>query len=453
MLGGGSKRTSASVARHSLTPSQGSFKASDTSSTVGNRVCELFAGVGGFRLGLEKAGWDVVWSNQWEPGRKQQHASECYVRHFGADNHFNDDITKVPASSIPDHDLLVGGFPCQDYSVATTQAEGIHGKKGVLWWEIKRILNVKRPALVLLENVDRLLKSPTKQRGRDFGVMLWYLNWLGYVVEWRVLNAADYGAAQRRRRVFIVAAQPGTALASAMVAETDQRRWLRKTGFFATEFPVLPDVVETLDQGIAPQELDADVQRVSDKFSFAFQNAGMMVNGSFWTAPVKAKPEALAPLRGVLERGVDAKYYVRPTDVPRWKYLKGAKAEKRTAKNGHEYYYSEGPIAFPDALDKPSRTLITSEGRVGPSRFRHLIEDPNTGRLRVLTPSECERLNQFPPGWTSGMPEGWRYFCMGNALVVGLIERIGKQLMAYQAPAGSRARPRPLVHTTPRKPK
>src|SRR5438552_364694 len=124
------------------------------------RVCELFAGVGGFRLALERSGWEVVWSNQWEPGEKAQWASNCYAGHFGKKGHLNADIAAVAASTIPEHDLLVGGFPCQDYSVATTKARGIHGKKGVLWWEIRRILRAKRPPFVLLENVDRLLRSP-----------------------------------------------------------------------------------------------------------------------------------------------------------------------------------------------------------------------------------------------------------------------------------------------------
>jgi hypothetical protein len=104
-------------------------------------------------------------------GKKSQHAFDCYISHFDTGTHVNDDIGKIPVEEIPDHTLLVGGFPCQDYSVAATGAKGIHGKKGVLWWEIKRIIEGKRPRFVLLENVDRLLKSPAKQRGRDFAIM------------------------------------------------------------------------------------------------------------------------------------------------------------------------------------------------------------------------------------------------------------------------------------------
>lgn len=176
-------------------------------------VCELFAGVGGFRVGLEKAdsNWKTVWANQWEPSRKAQHAFDCYVAHFGKkENYINKDIASIDKSTIPNHNLLVGGFPCQDYSVARTGAEGMEGKKGVLWWQIRDVLKEKKPKFVLLENVDRLLKSPANQRGRDFGVILACFNDLGYTVEWRVINAAEYGFAQRRRRTFIFACRNDT---------------------------------------------------------------------------------------------------------------------------------------------------------------------------------------------------------------------------------------------------
>ena len=141
------------------------------------KVVELFAGVGGFRLGLE--GWkgkssssgytkrmiknyETVWNNQWEPGVKVQHASDVYKEMFGSEGHSNEDIGMVNPKSVPKHDLLVGGFPCQDYSVAKQlgKSKGIEGKKGVLWWSIRDILEAKKPKYVLLENVDRLIKSP-----------------------------------------------------------------------------------------------------------------------------------------------------------------------------------------------------------------------------------------------------------------------------------------------------
>ena len=156
------------------------------------KVLELFAGVGGFRLGLEKdKNYSVVWSNQWEPSTKMQHASLVYEARFGPDKHTNIDIAEVEVSKIPDADILVGGFPCQDYSVATTlqNSKGLIGKKGVLWWSIHKILSEKKnpPKYLFLENVDRLLKSPANQRGRDFAIILKSLDELGYAVEWRVI--------------------------------------------------------------------------------------------------------------------------------------------------------------------------------------------------------------------------------------------------------------------------
>lgn len=412
------------------------------------RVCELFAGVGGFRLGLEKSGWEVVWSNQWEPGGKAQWASKCYVNHFGDEGHTNMNIAKVPASKVPDHDLLVGGFPCQDYSVATTNAQGIHGKKGVLWWEIHRILRAKKPAFLLLENVDRLLRSPARQRGRDFGIMLWCLNDLGYAVEWRVLNAADYSAPQKRRRLFILGARKGTQFARGMTKALDRHQWLQRSGFFATAFPVVHDLVRPLVPEPPHGLLYDELQTLSDRYDFDFQNAGVMTAGEVWTVHTKPRPEASLTLGSVLETNAPDRYFVQATDIARWRYLKGAKSESRKAGTGFRYAYTEGAIPFPDALDQPSRTMVTGEGGPSPSRFKHLVLVPETNAYRVLTPVECERLNQFPDGWTNGMPESWRYFCMGNALVVGLVERMGNELARWARLEADRQRTKTMIESS-----
>ena len=113
--------------------------------------------------------------------------------------------------------------------------------------------------------------------------------------------------------------------------------------------------------------------------------------------------------------------------VEKWEYLKGAKKIPRTSANGHQYIFSEGTIAFPDILDRPSRTMLTSESTL--NRSTHVIKDPETDRLRLLTPVEAERLQGFDDGWTeTGMPDRMRYFCMGNALVVPMITRMGRVL-------------------------
>lgn len=401
------------------------------------KVVELFAGVGGFRLGLEKSGWKTVWANQWEPATKVQWAADCYLSHFpnqALNPEFNKDIAEVTTkleqdnSVIPDHTLLVGGFPCQDYSVATTQAKGMLGKKGVLWWEIEKIVRLKNPTYVLLENVDRLLVSPSKQRGRDMGILLASFRDLGYSVEWRVINAADYGFPQKRRRVFIFASRGDTKIAKHLKAIGLSHEWLQVEGFFAPAFPVEHIPVDH----DAPDNFDASLQAVSDSFSFKFNNAGVMSDGKIYTLKVAPVKDKVGTLASVLQDSVDSSFYVCESDLSRtkgWEYVKGSKREERTAKNGHVYHYTEGAIPFPEKLDSPSRTILTGEGNQNPNRSTHLILDPVAEKFRTLTPVEVERLNGFPDNWTdTGMPKGKRYFCMGNALVVGVVERLGRRL-------------------------
>ncbi len=393
-------------------------------------ICELFAGVGGFRLGLGKSGWRTIYSNQWEPKRKDQYASECYISHFGKEGHTNIDIAKEKYN-IPPHDLLVGGFPCQDYSVAATNAKGIKGKKGVLWWEIYHILESLRPPLVLLENVDRLLRSPSNKRGRDFGVILSCLNNLDYNVEWRVINSSDYGFPQRRFRVFILASLFESPLKNLYENGIDKYDIIEKNGFFGRAFPVQETkykslTLNSLDENVT---LTGDLVKITEEFKYDFHNAGLMLRGNIYTKTVNPILENQHCLGEILENEVDEYYYLPEEEIDSWKYHKGAKNEIRTSKSGYSYNYKEGAITFPDRLDRPSRTLITNEGNKKPNRFTHVLRDPENGRLRIITPLEAERLNGFPDSWTdTGMPLKWRYFCMGNALVVGLIERIGQKL-------------------------
>lgn len=406
------------------------------------RVAELFAGVGGFRIGLETANeelgkqvYNVVWSNQWEPGTKRQHASEVYVRAFGAAGHSNEDISKIGANEVPSVDLVVGGFPCQDYSVATTlhRAGGLAGKKGVLWWEIHRLLRdlSPRPPYVFLENVDRLLKSPASQRGRDFAVMLASLSDLGYAVEWRVINAADYGMPQRRRRVFILAYLEGTTLHRKAVAASGSSSWIEKDGVFAGSFPVVSS--GTMLQPTFT--IEGDLVEVTKDFNreghhSSFSGAGLMVGRRVLTTQLLPNHSGTSSALGdvlVPEEDVPDEYFING-EVAAWAFLKGAKTLVRTNKiNGHSYIYSEGGIAFPDHLDRASRTIITGEGGRSPSRFKHVVLT-SSGKFRRLVPVELERLNMFPDDHTAGVPDGRRAFLMGNALVTGVVKRVGIEL-------------------------
>ena len=408
-------------------------KFSEPQNPVGT-VAELFAGVGGFRLGLAKAGWKTVFSNQWEPSTKIQHASSVYVARFGEEGHSSEDIAKV--ERIPCHfDLLVGGFPCQDYSVAKTlsHAKGLRGKKGVLWWEILRLVELHKPKFVFLENVDRLLKSPASQRGRDFAVMLRTLGDAGYVIEWRVINAAEYGFPQRRIRVFIVARRIRSLRLS-----TKPFDLITVKGVLARALPITP-----LQLDCSTVDIDSDAERLSKNFNKVaggkspFLNSGMYVNGTAYTLKTEASPKKVRykTLGDVVqsESEIDASFYVPETQIEEWKFLKGAKSIDRVHKgSGATYKYAEGAMAFPDLLSNPSRTILTGEGGTSPSRFKHIIKVGQ--RYRRLTPIELERLNGFPDNWTLFGSDGReladtkRAFFMGNALVIGLIEKVGRIL-------------------------
>lgn len=450
-------------------------------------VCELFAGVGGFRCGLNNISvsedtakpekWETVWFSQWEPSEKNtQYAHDCYVYNFGTCDDLdgkdttNCNIEDVDKSRIPDFNLLVGGFPCQDYSVASSLAtsKGIEGKKGILWWSIREVLEEKKPPFVLLENVDRLIKSPAKQRGRDFGIILACFRDEGYTVEWRVINAADYGYQQRRRRIFIFAYKKDTAYAKQISekikysseCEIEQKResigqLMLSDGFFAKTFKV--DLADA--KKIKIGDLPVGLGELSDKFSFTFENTGIMQDGVIYT--LKTNPSyngKQITLGDIMEtEEVDESYFIpekrlyyTSPDITHsdeskerlskeerqtWQYLKGAKKMPRTAANGHEYMYSEGPIPMIDAEDKPARTMLTSEG--GFSRTTHIVKDKKTGRIRLLTATETERIQGFPTNHTKNclvkgevieMPLNKRRFMMGNALVVNLIKDMEKTL-------------------------
>jgi DNA (cytosine-5)-methyltransferase 1 len=408
------------------------------------KVVELFAGVGGFRVGLEgydkkspcsnytehfESNFETIWSNQWEPSTKIQHASKVYIDRFGKEGHSNMNIQEVSVENIPPHDLLCGGFPCQDYSVAKqlSKSQGIAGKKGVLWWDIHRIVSHHHPKYIFLENVDRLLKSPTKQRGRDFAIMISSLSDLGYVVEWRVINAADYGFPQRRRRVFIVAYKKDLDFIN------DPISTLEEDGVLAKAFPVQkfnPLLVKEF-------KVDGDLSEITDNFNSKgglspFDSGGIIKDRTVTTyavvsnydGPYVTLGDILLPFENVPQE-----FLLNEKDLEKWTYLKGSKKEQRKKSNGDIFFYNEGPVVFPDPLDKAARTIITSEGGATASRFKIVVKQ--NGKLRRLHPVELERINMFPDNHTATASDTKRAFFMGNALVVGVIEKIGNSIQEH----------------------
>lgn len=604
------------------------------------KVAELFAGVGGFREAMvslnEQSGAEIfrmVFSNQWEPSEaakkgEEQFANRVYIAKFGPEGHYADDIHKVsdikgpiPKDVVPEIDLLVGGFPCQDYSVAKPKnvSKGLRGPKGVLWWSIERLLEEREPDYVLLENVDRLINSPANNRGRDFAVILKGFQELGYAVEWRVVNAADYGFPQKRRRIFILAYKLKTPQGEALlVAAEKPAAVISSKGVLAQALPCISEELIPEVYDLNRFKTDVDVKDRYSEEESPFFSAGFMLNGDVHTLKVDAKwDEEPTLLRKLIIKDGEPFYpssaakFVIPADNSKfWAYAKGRKNEPRRKQaallsflksklkgegkvsklelvgvakklpgllemdyetvisfHGQKakvrlareelnfkvaslmgnkakplrpnlidrsdiklvlddeakckelegyvagiladraisllaikdkadqsllrkglgvkvreaisallvnkppvsvainefvltldrdtvsgasfaYGYKEGGMAFPDPLDAPGRTIITSEGGASVSRFKHVICDDcakagrklshdcgKEGQLRRLFPRELEAMNGFSAAHSQAceqlkISDGRRAFFMGNALVVGVVERILKTLVS-----------------------
>lgn len=413
------------------------------------KILELFAGVGGFRIGLENANPDLFetkWANQWEPSRKSQDAFEVYNYHFPNSENINISISDISDDSFSkmDADMIVGGFPCQDYSVARSKKneQGIEGKKGVLFWEIIRATRIINPKYLILENVDRLLKAPSKQRGRDFAIMLTAFNQLGYSVEWRVINAAEYGRSQRRRRVFFFVYRNDTDFAGQIDSQFENQNpvfeenkyddYIFKTGLFASQFPIKQVPVKKRQ---VYYELSNDIVEVSDNFTGTVWNTGIMRHGKYYSIDTEPDYAGQPITLGQIlqdEADIPEKYYVTDqAKLKKFHYLRGSKRIERTSADGHTYIYSEGGMSPVDDLNLPGRTMLTSEGTV--NRSTHFLNIK--GKYRLITPIEAERLQDFPDNWTAKkkMTDGsivevsdkMRMFFMGNALVTEIVKQIG----------------------------
>jgi DNA (cytosine-5)-methyltransferase 1 len=416
------------------------------------KVIELFAGVGGFRLGLEgfkgKSSisgykkkvnqniiYSVAYSNQYEPATKEQHASKLYEKQFGENGHFNIDISDIDSKLFKEKcDLLVGGFPCQDYSVANglRTSKGLLGKKGVLWWQIERLLmelGSRKPKYLILENVDRLLKSPVSNRGRDFAIMLSSLNDLGYIVEWKIINAAEFGFPQKRKRVFIFGYLKSSEVYKDSIS-FESYTWAVNESVLAKAFSSIPkSEVEKFE--IKGDLYEISKNNLSRKDKSIFKSSGICANRNVITFDYKPKylinPITLGEIL-IENNQVDDEFWINQSDIERWQKEKSGGSKPRTTKGGFEYTFTEGKMPFPDSLDAPARTIITSEGGKSPSRFKHVVKIGN--RYRRLVPIELEKLNMFPPNFTldEKVTNSKRAFLMGNALVVGVVEKIGIEL-------------------------
>lgn len=401
------------------------------------RVAEMFAGVGGFHLGLKNASpnFEIIWANQFEPSRKNQFAFKIYQERFPEIEPSNEDFSKIDKTCIPDMDLLVGGFPCQDYSVAASGAKGIVGKKGVLWWDIRKTIEVKKPKYILLENVDRLLSSPgvtTVQPGRDFGMMLRTLSDLGYGVTWKMINASDYGFPQKRRRTFIFAFRKDSIFMKNMKNinlenEDEIRNFL--TNMSPLSSTLANKEIHDFEEISLMNQLE--LKDFSDNFRIkrGFRKTGFMIDGHVYMANYQPVMRPKCTLRTIIKPNIeDDSLYLSKEQKNKFAELKAGFRKIKISKTGHPYKYGMGAIAYPDSLDEPARTMVTSEHTI--SRMSHVVRDPGNNKKRLISPEEAELINMFPEGWTKieGITKTNRYFTMGNALVVGLVTEIGEEI-------------------------
>ena len=376
------------------------------------RFIDLFAGIGGFRHGLQKVAteskgssdsesgasqhgqcaFNCAWSNEWD-----KYASQIYKKHYGECD--TRDIRTVNTKDIPDHDLLCAGFPCQSFSIAGKRL-GFEDTRGTMFFEIARIIRDIRPRYFLLENVKGLLSH---DEGKTFQTILGVLSDLGYEYQWQVLNSKNFGVPQNRERVFIVG-------------------HLRETS--------RPEVLPI-----------GESYSISHQTKYAEQAGRSRISST-----IDARYGSLR------NSGETYLHYIGGIKGKRDMWLKDNKQNSRNFSQGQRVYSSDGiastiagnagglggktglyaiPVLTPDRMEKrqngrrfkndgdPAFTLTSQD--------KHGVYDGLS--IRRLTPVECERLQGFPDNWTEGISDTQRYKCLGNAVTTLVIAEIGRKLI------------------------
>jgi DNA (cytosine-5)-methyltransferase 1 len=248
----------------------------------------------------------------------------------------------------------------------------------------------------------------------------------GYDVEWRVINAGEYGFAQRRRRIFIFGYHKSTNYYKA-TSKLNSEKIIFNNGIFAKQFKI-EEISEKNNSIDISSKMFKGLEELSNSFKDGFYNSGHMHNGKIVTHKITPITKKGIPLKDIITKEkVNNNFFLTEDAINKFIFLKGPKRIPRLKTNGETYYYTEGGMAFPDNLDCPARTMLTSESSI--NRSSHIVEDYMTKKMRFITPEEAERINGFPTGWTNtGMTQKRRYFMMGNALVVGIVRQLGNKI-------------------------
>ena len=371
------------------------------------KVGSLFSGVGGFDLGLERSGHEIVWQVEYD---KQ---ARSILRKHWPDVKIYNDVQQVGGKDgqtgrdvLEEVDLICGGFPCQDLSVAGHR-RGLDGSKSGLWYEFHRILEECRPQYCLVENVPGLFSS---NKGRDMEVLVRGLEELGYQWQYRILDSQHFGVPQRRRRVFIVG-YLGEGCAPQVLLESESLPWH-------------PETSREEGQGSAGDAGCSD------------EDSGREQVVARCTGYAKYKMEdemkASSPLRARHNEATDLVVAFQPGNLTR----------KAGANPSSEVFPTLGAATLGDqaphvATHQRVAPTLNSSG-AGTSRPGGQGAEPgfyiSSDAPRRLTPRECERLQGFPDDWTrlddtgNEMADGPRYRMMGNAVTVNVAEFIGAQL-------------------------
>jgi DNA (cytosine-5)-methyltransferase 1 len=363
---------------------------------------EMFAGIGGFRIGLESAGIRVIWANDIDPK-----ACAVYASHFHDGSLVSGDIRQVK-ESIPPHDVLTAGFPCQPFSAAGKKL-GIHDTmRGTLFAEIVDVLERLEPSFFVLENVKRLLSM---EHGRHFKTILLALTGAGYFVEWRLLNAKNFGLAQNRERIFLVGrknAEETLASETARFATSDSVLFLgpelsTHSGLFSSS---------SVSQLLVPI---AGLQ----KFGFA----GLAFGGQAYTFSPIGFPDIVPPmlLKDVLDAEID----------PRFDFTESTEAWLKHNEEVNSFIHGVEILSNQDGGRRMGYTIFGTGG-VAPTltatTSRHYERYRVGERYRRLTNAEYARLQGFSTDWCSCVSIYDQYGLYGNAVPPVIAKWIASRL-------------------------
>ena len=365
------------------------------------RYFSMFSGVGGFEYGIGDRGECVGFSEI------DKYAIKTYIKHYPAHRNYGD-AKEIDAERLPDFDMLVGGFPCQAFSIAGKR-RGFEDTRGTLFFEIARIFKVKSPKPVVLENVKGLLNH---DKGKTFRVIIQTLEELGYDVQWMVLNSKFFGVPQNRERVFIIGSIRGTSRPEILPFREINKETNELQGQQANT--VKARYVAIGDRSyITESKFNAQGYRVrtTDDVSCTLQGQAGDIGAK---TGLYAIPVLTPDRENKRQNGRRFKEDGEPSFTLTGQDVHGVMIQSHSPRTNDPKKGGSGP-------------LISGEHSFTKDRTPHNVIMGM--KIRRLTPIECERLQGFPDGWTEDVSDTQRYKQMGNAVTVNDIREIVKRFV------------------------